>query len=128
MTAKLRGRGEDSVYFDQANGCWVASVSLGFSVDSRRKRRTVRGRTKTEARDKLRQLREDVAAGVRAPAKYRHTNRGGRALIWDHVDLDGQPDADFSSRPVSRYGAPGSRAASSALGGFLMRLAHYRIS
>jgi hypothetical protein len=70
MTAKRRGRGEDSVYFDRANGCWVASVSLGFSVDGRRRRRTVRGRTKTEARDKLRQLREDIPVGIRMPAKY----------------------------------------------------------
>jgi hypothetical protein len=70
MTAKRRGRGEDSVYFDQANGCWVASVSLGFSPDGRRKRRTVRGRAKTEARDKLRQLHEDIASGVQSPATY----------------------------------------------------------
>jgi integrase len=70
MTAMRRGRGEDSVYFDQANGCWVASVSLGFSPDGRRKRRTVRGRTKTEVRDKLRQLHEDIASGVQSPATY----------------------------------------------------------
>jgi hypothetical protein len=58
------------VYFDQANGCWVASVSLGFSPGGRRKRRTVRGRTKTEVRDKLRQLHEDIASGVQSPATY----------------------------------------------------------
>jgi len=33
VAVKRRGRGEDSVYFDQANGYWVASVSLGFSPD-----------------------------------------------------------------------------------------------
>src|SRR6266487_6179539 len=33
MAVKRRGRGEDSVYFDQANGYWVGSVSLGFSPD-----------------------------------------------------------------------------------------------
>ena len=34
------------------------------------RRRTVRGRTKTEMRDKLRGLRDDIAVGVRTPAAY----------------------------------------------------------
>src|ERR1022692_1498372 len=70
MAVKRRGRGEDSVYFDEANGCWVASVSLGYSPDGKRRRRTVRGRTKTEVRDKLRDLREDIASGVQSSATY----------------------------------------------------------
>jgi hypothetical protein len=70
MAVKRRGRGEDSVYFDQANGYWVGSVSLGFSPDGKRRRRTVRARTKTEVRDKLRDLREEIAVGVRSPAAY----------------------------------------------------------
>jgi hypothetical protein len=41
-------------------------VSLGYSPDGKRRRRTVRGRTKTEVRDKLRDLREDIASGVLA--------------------------------------------------------------
>jgi len=48
MAVKRRGRGEDSVYFDESNGYWVASVSLGYSPDGKRKRRTVRGHTKTQ--------------------------------------------------------------------------------
>ncbi len=54
MATKRRGHGEDSIYFDAANSCWVGSVSLGFSPHGKRRRRTVRGRTKTEVRDKLR--------------------------------------------------------------------------
>jgi integrase len=69
-TAKRRGHGEDSVYFDAVNNCWVGAVSLGYSPDGKRRRRTVRGRTKTEVRDKLRGLREDIASGVKAPAAY----------------------------------------------------------
>jgi hypothetical protein len=65
-----RGHGDDSIYFDQASGCWVASMCPGYSPDGTRKRRTVRGRTKTEVRDKLRLLREDISASVRAPAGY----------------------------------------------------------
>jgi hypothetical protein len=70
MAGARRGHGEDSIYFDQANGYWVAAVSLGYSPDGKRRRRTVRGRTKTEARDKLRVLHEEIAANVQAPAAY----------------------------------------------------------
>ena len=70
MAGARRGHGEDSIYFDQANGYWVAAVSLGYSPDGKRRRRTVRARTKTEARDKLRVLHEEIAANVRAPAAY----------------------------------------------------------
>jgi hypothetical protein len=67
---KRRGHGEDSIYFDQVNGCWVGAVSLGYTPGGKRRRRTVRGRTKTEVRDKLRALREDIAASVKVPAAY----------------------------------------------------------
>jgi hypothetical protein len=95
VAAKRRGHGDDSIYFDQASGCWVASVCLGYSPDGRRKRRTVRGRTKTEVRDKLWLLREDISASVRAPAGY---------AVWRAVDdwlgseLDGR-----SASTVTRY-------------------------
>src|SRR6266568_2589908 len=95
MAVKRRGRGEDSVYFDQANGCWVASVSLGFSPDGKRRRRTVRGRTKTEVRDKLRDLREDIASNVQTPATY-----SVRQAIddWLSDGLDGR-----SAATVTKY-------------------------
>jgi hypothetical protein len=48
-----RGHGEDSIYYDQANHCWVAAVSLGYK-GGKRVRRKVTGRTKTEVRTKLR--------------------------------------------------------------------------
>src|SRR6266567_3814238 len=95
MAVKRRGRGEDSVYFDQANGYWVGSVSLGFSADGKRRRRTVRGRTKTEVRDKLRGLREEIAVGVRSPAAY-----SVRQAIddWLRDGLDGR-----SAATVTKY-------------------------
>jgi hypothetical protein len=64
VAAERRGHGDDNIYFDQANARRIASVSLGYSPDGKRKRRTVRGRTKTEARDKLRVLREDISATI----------------------------------------------------------------
>src|ERR1022692_4451968 len=95
MAVKRRGRGEDSVYFDEANGYWVASVSLGYSPDGKRRRRTVRGRTKTEVRDKLRNLREDIASGVQSPATY-----SVRQAVddWLRDGLDGR-----SATTVAKY-------------------------
>jgi integrase len=70
-TARRRGRGEDSIYFDAANNRWTGAVSLGYSADgSRRIRRKVTGLTKTQVRDKLRALRRELDAGVRPSASY----------------------------------------------------------
>ena len=64
-----RGHGEDSIYYDQANHYWVAAVSLGYK-GGKRVRRKVTGRTKTEVRTKLRDLRRDLDNGVRSSATY----------------------------------------------------------
>jgi hypothetical protein len=64
-----RGHGEDSIYYDQANHYWVAAVSLGYKR-GKRVRRKVTGRTKTEVRTKLRDLRRDLDHGVRSSATY----------------------------------------------------------
>ena len=64
-----RGHGEDSIYYDQANQYWVAAVSVGYK-GGKRVRRKVTGRTKTEVRAKLRDLRRDLDSGVRTSATY----------------------------------------------------------
>lgn len=64
-----RGHGEDSIYYDHANHYWVAAVSLGYKA-GKRVRRKVIGRTKTEVRAKLRELRHDLDSGVRSSATY----------------------------------------------------------
>jgi len=49
-----RGYGDDSVYFDAVRRRWTAAVSLGYTPDgTRRVRRKVTGKTKTEVKDKL---------------------------------------------------------------------------
>ena len=64
-----RGHGEDSIYYDHANHYWVAAVSLGYKA-GKRVRRKVTGRTKTEVKAKLRELRRDLDSGVRTSATY----------------------------------------------------------
>jgi integrase len=62
MARKRRGRGEGSV-FERADGQWVGSISLGYSEEGRRKRKTVYGATKKEVLDELGRLRTDARVG-----------------------------------------------------------------
>jgi integrase len=57
------------MYFDHANNYWVAAVSLGYKA-GKRVRRKVTGRTKTEVKVKLRELRRDLDSRVRSSATY----------------------------------------------------------
>jgi len=65
-----RGHGEDSIYFDAEKDRYVGAVSLGHGGDGKRVRRKVYGKTKQDVRLKLKSLRSDIEAGVRAPASY----------------------------------------------------------
>jgi hypothetical protein len=61
-----RGHGEDSIYFDAEKNRYVGAVSLGHAGDGTRVRRKVYGKTKQDARLKLKTLRSDIEASVRA--------------------------------------------------------------
>jgi len=76
------------MYFDHANNYWVAAVSLGHK-GGKRVRRKVTGRTKTEVKLKLRELRRDLDKGVRPSASY----TVGNALDdWLAGGLNGRSD------------------------------------
>ena len=67
---RRRDRGDGTVAWDKVNKCYVGRISLGYNRDGTRKRPTVWGRTKTEVREKLDELREEINAGVRTPVNY----------------------------------------------------------
>ena len=67
---KRRARGEDSIYFDRSRDRWTGTITVGWKPDGRRDRITVRGRTKTEVKEKLKAKHQELAAGVRTPANY----------------------------------------------------------
>ena len=69
-TSKRRGHGEDSIYWDESKNRYVGAVSLGFSASGTRVRKKVTGRTKTEVRDKLRELHKQVESGLRPRRRY----------------------------------------------------------
>jgi integrase len=63
MGRSRRGRGEGGVYQRESDGLWVGSVSLGYGASGQRKRKTVYGKTKKEAIDKLRAVQNSAASG-----------------------------------------------------------------
>ena len=96
---KRRGYGEDSIYFDHASDCrdgqhhrgcqgrWRGSISLGFGADGRRIRRKVSGRTKTEIKDKLQLLHDELREGIRSSPRYTVQNA---VEDWLAHGLDGR--------------------------------------
>jgi hypothetical protein len=53
-TARRRGYGDDSIYFDAVKQRWTGAISLGYIPDCKRHvRRKVTGKAKTEVKDKL---------------------------------------------------------------------------
>ena len=81
--AKRGRRGDDGVYYDHAGtpcrdsryhrtcrGRWRGEVSLGTDGTGKRLRRRVSAKTKTELYEKLDDLRQELAAGVRTSASY----------------------------------------------------------
>jgi integrase len=69
-TSKRRGRGEDSIYWDDTKSCYVGAVSLGYSPSGTRIRKRVMARTKTGVRDKLKELHKQAQNGVRPRRRY----------------------------------------------------------
>ena len=67
---RRRDRGDDGIWWDRTNKCYVGAISLGTKQGGKRNRPTVRGRTKTEVKDKLDKLHDDIDAGIRTPATY----------------------------------------------------------
>ena len=93
--SKRRGQGEDSIYWDASKNRYIGAVSLGFSPAGTRIRKKVTGRTKTEVRDKLRELHQQVESGLLPRRRY---TVGDTLDDWLSIGLDG-----LSARTVSLY-------------------------
>ena len=64
-----RGRGEASIFQHESDGRWVASLSLGFDADGKRKRKTVYGSTKKQVQDELRKIQIQAATGQHSASR-----------------------------------------------------------
>ena len=61
---KRRGRGEGGLHWDAARERWIATAYLGFDPSGRRISKRGSGRTKTEAKAKLREVLRDKEDGL----------------------------------------------------------------
>jgi integrase len=62
--AKRRGRGEGGLHWDENRQRWIATVTIGYDTRGKRITRKASGKTKTEARDKLREILRDHDDGL----------------------------------------------------------------
>ena len=63
-----RGRGEGGLHWDERRQRWIATVTIGYDAGGRRITRKASGKTKTEAKEKLKGLVRDNDDGLAAPA------------------------------------------------------------
>ena len=77
--AARRGRGEGGLHWDERRQRWIATASLGFDGRGKRVTRKAAGRTKTEARDKLREILRDQQDGL---AQGQHNYTVADAVIY----------------------------------------------
>ncbi|MFG1880263.1 tyrosine-type recombinase/integrase [Sphaerisporangium sp. NPDC049003] len=70
MTAR-RSRGDGGLHWDEARQRWIATASLGFDARGKRITKKASGKTKTEAKEKLKEIIRDHEDGLASvPAGY----------------------------------------------------------
>ena len=135
-----RGYGEDGIYFDHRGDCrdpahhrscpgrWRGAVSLGDGPDGKRARKKVSGQTRTEVKDKLKDLHTDLDAGVRlvrgytleqAVTDWLASGLPGRAAKTIEVNRDSLKPviARIGARPLQDLTVADVRAALTAMAG-----------
>jgi len=71
LVSRRRGRGEGSIYKDEAKGRWYAAVSVGYGPDGKTwRRRKVSGRTRADVAAKLKELVAEQDSGAEPEARY----------------------------------------------------------
>ena len=61
---KTRGNGDGSVYYSESRKCWIGQATVGKTDKGKPKRKAVYGKTKTEVKDKLHALKNEVKTGL----------------------------------------------------------------
>lgn len=88
MTAR-RSRGDGGLYWDEAPQRWIAAAGVGYTAAGRRVRQGASGRTKTEAKAKLKEIIREYEDGV-AVATARTYSVGQAVDDWLEHGLCGR--------------------------------------
>jgi hypothetical protein len=62
--AKRRSRGDGGLHWDAKRERWIATATLGFTPAGRRITKKASGKTKTEAKNKLKEVLRDLDDGL----------------------------------------------------------------
>jgi hypothetical protein len=104
MIVARRSAGEGSLFWHEKRQRWIGVVSQGYAANGRRRTTWVTGRTKTEAKNKLREAQRARDAGL--PVGRRTTVRqaveswlehGLAGARSQHSDESDDPDAEASA-------------------------------
>jgi integrase len=93
------GKHEATIY-REGNG-YTGAISLGFDATGRRRRVKRKGRTKAEVKDKLREVVDDLEAGVSAAASY--TVQEAVADFLDHGMKGKSPGTVANYRSIADH-------------------------
>jgi integrase len=69
--SRKKGRsGEGTIYWSEAERCFIGEISLGFNPDGSRNRPKARGASKAAVKEKLKELKDDYEDGIETSSKY----------------------------------------------------------
>jgi integrase len=98
MTTR-RSRGDGGLHFDEARQRWIASATVGYTPAGKRIVRRGSGRTKTDAKAKLREILRDHEEGVRTTGSAHYTV--GQAITdWLTYGLSGRDRKTVETRRI----------------------------
>jgi integrase len=97
--AARRSRGDGGLHWDETRQRWIASVTVGYTPAGKRIVRRGSGRTKTAAKDKLRQILRDAEDSPATPTEHSYTV--GQAVIdWLTHGLNGRDPNTVTTRRI----------------------------
>jgi integrase len=106
VTAR-RSRGEGGLHWDATRQRWIATVTVGFDARGKRITRKASGITKTDAKDKLKNLLRDREDGVAAaPTGYTVTDAVRDWLAYGLADRSAGTVANYTTIAETRIVVP----------------------
>jgi integrase len=90
---KRRSRGDGGLYWSEARQCWIAEVTVGYQPNGRRITRKGSGKTKTAAKDRLKELLRDYEDGVTMAADAANYTVKDAVEDWLKYGLPGRSPA-----------------------------------
>ncbi|MFF8263483.1 tyrosine recombinase XerC [Streptomyces virginiae] len=95
---KRRSRGDGGLHWDEKRQRWIATATLGFDARGKRVVRKGSGKTKTEAKNKLKEVLRDHEDGLAvAPTNYTVANAVDDWLVYGLAGRDARTVATCTS-------------------------------